>query len=122
MQKAMVKQGRIVSYGGRLAHYDHKLAGIAGNLVTFTKVWGYVSGALTDYQKLKRHDMEAFVPLKFALRFIPILSDFYGRAIDAIPGMKKWFTAFMQQYIRRVDRLSSDTDLKKKRHAPIHPR
>lgn len=118
LQKAMIDQGRIVGHGGSSGALDHKLAGIAGRLISYSQVCDYIAGALTDYVKLRRHNLEAFVPLKFALKFIPILGGFYGSAIDAIPAIKSWFVSLMRQYIERIDRLSSDTDAIRHRFAP----
>lgn len=104
--------GRPLGYGGPGGKLDSRLAAIAGKAITFTKAWDYIAGFMTDYAKFKRHKLEAFAPLKLALKFVPILGEFYGKAIDAIIGMKKWFTSVMRQYIRRIDRLTTDFELK----------
>ena len=80
----------------------------AGQLVSLAGALGNIHTAATMYTNSRAAGFDprsaaALTALRTAVGFVPVLGDFYGRAIEMIPGLASWFRGLIQERVRRLD-------------------
>ncbi len=83
-----------------------------GQVVSFTGVLSNIQSGLNTYGLSIRAGFDsdaaaAIGALRAAMGWVPVLGDFYGRAVDLIPGLRVWFRDLVRDYCRRIDRAAS---------------
>lgn len=103
--------GEIKSWGERAKPvlwwapaYERRL----GQAVSLTDVLGRIHTAATMYGSSRSAGFDprsaaALSVLRGAVGLVPVLGDFYGRAIEMIPGLASWFRGLIQERVRRLD-------------------
>lgn len=79
-----------------------------GSAVTFVGALSNIQSGLTTYANsigagFDTRTAAAIGALRTAVGWVPVLGDFYGGAIDMIPGLATWFRGLVQDYCRRID-------------------
>ena len=74
------------------------LAEVLGNIHTAAAMYTNSHAAGFDPRSAT-----ALTALRTAVGSVPALGDFYGRAIEMIPGLATWFRRFIQERVRRLD-------------------
>jgi hypothetical protein len=87
---------------------EHRL----GQAVTLADVLGNIHTAATMYTNSRSAGFDprsaaALTALRTAVGFIPVLGDFYGQAVEMIPGLANWFRGLIQERVRRLDAAAS---------------
>lgn len=79
-----------------------------GLTLAFVEVLSHIHSGLTTYANsigagLDSRTSIALGALRTAVGFLPVLGDFYGAAIDMVPGLRAWFQGLVQDRCRRID-------------------
>ena len=79
-----------------------------GTTVTFAGALSNIHSGLTTYTNSRGAGFDprtsaAIAALRTAVGWVPVLGDFYGAAIDMIPGLTIWFRNLVEDYCRRID-------------------
>lgn len=79
-----------------------------GTVVTFVGALSNIQAGLTTYANsvgagLGGGAAAALGALRTAMGWVPVLGDFYGAAIDMIPGLRAWFVGLVREHCRRID-------------------
>jgi len=85
----------------------------AGQLVGLADVLGNIHTAATMYTNSRAAGFDprsaaALTALRTAVGFVPVLGDFYGRAVEMIPGLAAWFRGLIQERVRRIDAAAAE--------------
>ncbi len=84
--------------------YEHR----AGQVVSLASVLGTVHTAATMYTSSRSAGFDpraatALAALRAAVAIIPVLGDFYGRAVEMIPGLANYVRGLIDAKVRRLD-------------------
>lgn len=79
-----------------------------GQTVTLANVLGNIHTAATLYANSRSAGFDprsaaALTALRTAIGLVPVLGDFYGKAVEMIPGLANWFRGLIQERVRRLD-------------------
>ena len=79
-----------------------------GQVVSFAGALSNMHTALTTYTNSRSAGFDsrtsaAIAALRTAVGWVPVLGEFYGRAVDLIPGLATWFRGLVQDRGRRID-------------------
>ncbi len=81
-----------------------------GQVVTFTKVLSNIHKGLTTYSDATGAHMRDIAPLLGVIRttlgWVPVLGNFYGKAVEIMPGLVTNFRTLIEQRVRRLDAIS----------------
>ena len=107
--------GEIKSWGERAKPFLWMVPTVQdrlGQAVSFTGVLSNIHSGLNTYGLSIRAGFDsdtatAIAALRTAMGWVPVLGDFYGRAVDLIPGLRVWFQGLIRDYCRRIDRAAS---------------
>lgn len=83
-----------------------------GTTVSFAGALSNIHSGMTTYARARAQNFPqgaaiAIGAMRTAIGWVPVLGDFYGRAIDMIPGLAAWFRGLISDYTRRIDAASS---------------
>lgn len=106
---------QIGAWGGRAEPFMWMAPSVqarVGQTVSFAGALSNLHAGLTTYGNAIRAGMPptaatALAGLRAALGWVPVLGDFYGRAVELIPGLAVWYRRLHEDYTRRVDRAAA---------------
>ncbi|MCA9051847.1 MAG: hypothetical protein KDA89_24080, partial [Planctomycetaceae bacterium] len=83
-----------------------------GRVVKFADVLGNIHAGATVYVKGRQAGLSSDVSqaigvMRTAVGFVPVLGNFYGKAVEMIPGLAAWFRGLVQDRVRKLDRIAN---------------
>lgn len=106
--------GEVKSWGERakpLVWFAPRVERGVSGAVSLAGALGRIHTGLTTYTRAREAGFDsgtatALTALRTAVGWVPVLGDFYGKAVEMIPGLTIWFRNLIRDHTARIDRAS----------------